>query len=82
MFCLGVPIQVAVVDRIEEDWALVELAQSRVVEVELSRLPVGAREGSSVCYCPLEGQEPRGFRTCPVEAGLNFNPKRRSQWRF
>jgi len=83
MICISEPVEVAIVDRIEEAWAVVELARDQVVEIERSRLPAGTQEGGIVCYCPpREGLLPRGFRACPSTLGLEFNQERRSLWRF
>jgi transcription elongation factor len=83
MMCLGAPAQVAVVDRIESPWAEVELDLDRFVTVEITRLPVGAKEGELVCYCwRPTGVKPLGFQSCPSGTELNFNQERRSRWRL
>jgi hypothetical protein len=83
MMCLDAPVQVAVVDRIEHPWAEVELAVDRFVQVEITRLPAGVREGALVCYCLRpRAFKPVGFQDCPSEAKLDFNQERRSLWRL
>ena len=83
MICLGGAVEVAIVDRIEEAWAVVELARDQVVEIEVSRLPQSTQEGGMVCYCPpREGLLPRSFRVCPPRTGFDLNQQRRSLWRF
>ena len=83
MMCLGAPVQVAVVDRIEHPWAEVELAVDRFVQVEITRLPTGAQEGALVCYClPPRESKPIGFQGCPGGVKLDFNQERRSRWRL
>ena len=51
MICIDVPVEVAVVDRIEAEWARLELPSMQVVDVPRARLPVDILEGSDVCYC-------------------------------
>ena len=81
MICIDQPVQVAVVDRIEGDWARVELASQDVVDVYLWRLPVGVGEGALVCHCSSERwDEPVGFRGCPKNLDPVFTEKRRAQW--
>lgn len=83
MMCWGAPVQVAVVDRIENHWAEIELALDRFVQVEITRLPVGVREGELVCYCPRPREvKPMGFQACPSGTELDFNQERRSPWRL
>ena len=66
MSCFWGAILVAFVDRVGGGWATVELSESEWVEVRLSRLPRGADEGDSVCYCrALRYTSPRVFRSCP-----------------
>ncbi len=65
-----VPVQyeVAIVDQVEDAWASVELSSEVLVEVQLDRLPVGAREGDTVCFRRLKsGWEPTSFRLCPED---------------
>ena len=65
MICFPAPVEVAVVDRIESHWALVELGVGRFVEVQTSRLPLGAKEGDEVCFCSRPGRnQPWIFEGC------------------
>jgi hypothetical protein len=81
VICLSVPMQVAVVDRVEESWAEMELADDRFLQVPLVRLPVGAHEGSLFCYCePPKGRNAVGFQGCPAGFVFEFKQERRSLW--
>jgi len=68
MICLSAPVGVAVVDRIENNWAVVELSVGRLVEVQASRLPVGVQEADEVCFCSRpKGETPWAFQVCSRE---------------
>ena len=81
VICLSAPTLVAVVDRVEDPWAELELVEGRFLQVPLVRLPVGAQEGSRLCYCePPQGREPFGFQSCPDDLVFDFKQERRSLW--
>ena len=74
-----VPIhfEVAIVDLVEEAWASVEISSDVVVEVQLDRLPVGAREGDAVCFRPLpSGWWATSFRLCPEDLIVSNQPNK------
>ena len=81
MMCIDGPVQIAVVDRVEEGWAAVELSSGGWVDVPLSRLPAETAEGREVCYCPPRASSsPRVFRRCPPSLVPVFSNQRRTLW--
>ena len=66
MSCFLTAILFAFVDRIEGAWASVELSLDEHIEVHVSRLPEGAKEGERLCYCQaVRVTSPVIFRMCP-----------------
>ena len=81
MICIDVPVEVAVVDLIEGEWARVEVTPHRLVDVPIYRLPAGTSEGQEVCYCrPVRSAAPILFRSCPDWFSPVFSNERRALW--
>ena len=81
MICMDAPGEAAVVDRVEADWARVEVSSSLLLDVPRERLPAEVREGHRVCYCKRDTSAlPWLFRRCPPVLNPVFSNERRAQW--
>ena len=81
MICLVAPVEMAIIDRLEDDSARVELASMELVDFRIERLPVGVKEGQVLCYCAsTRWGRPTGLRKCPESMGQVFTEERRTLW--
>ena len=81
MICLVAPVEMAIVDRVEDESARVEFASMELVDFHIGRLPVGVKEGEVLCYCASNRWvRPTGLRRCPESMDQVFTEERRTLW--